>query len=90
MALGAGDTQTLSQSLLTAFDTTSLGLIVAAFAMIVSAVRSRWYKDYMVSFDAAMECVLEIEKQKFAQGCTVLTAEDDPAAAAEELAGEQA
>lgn len=63
MALGSGDAETLSASLLTAFDTTSLGLIIAGVCMIISAVRKSWYKDYMVSFDAIMECVLEVEKQ---------------------------
>lgn len=62
VAMGTGDITTLSSSLLTAFDTTALGLMVAGVAMIVSAVRKRWYKDYMVAFDAIMECVLEIEK----------------------------
>lgn len=69
MALGSGDTETLSQSLLTAFDTTSLGLIAACFALLISAIRKRWYKDYLTSFDAAMECVLEVEKLRWgAQG----------------------
>lgn len=62
MALGQGDVELLSQSLLTAFDTTSLGLIVGGLALIVSAIRKSWYKRYMASFDAIMECVLEIEK----------------------------
>ena len=64
MALGSGDTETLSASLLTAFDTTSLGLIIAGFCVVMSAVRKRWYKEYMVNFDAAMECVLEVEKNR--------------------------
>jgi hypothetical protein len=63
MALGKGDASTLSASLLTAFDTTSLGLMIAGVAVIISAVRKSWYKDYMVSFDALMECILEVEKQ---------------------------
>lgn len=65
MALGSGDTETLSESLLTAFDTTSLGLIAACLALVISAVRKRWYKDYLTSFDAAMECVLEVEKLRW-------------------------
>jgi biopolymer transport protein ExbB/TolQ len=63
LALGGGDTETLAKSLLIAFDTTSLGLIVAGIALVVSAVRGRWYKEYMVNFDAAIECVLEVEKR---------------------------
>jgi biopolymer transport protein ExbB/TolQ len=62
LALGTGETQILAQSLLIAFDTTSLGLIIAGFALVISAVRGRWYKEYMVSFDTAIECVLEVEK----------------------------
>ncbi|MDR3316439.1 MAG: MotA/TolQ/ExbB proton channel family protein [Coriobacteriales bacterium] len=58
LALSTGDTATLSASLLVAFDTTALGLIIAGFALIISAIRKRWYKDYMISFAAAMECVL--------------------------------
>lgn len=64
VALGTGDTETLSSALLTAFDATSMGLISGVFAMLVSAIRTRWYKDYMVSFDACMECVLETEKSR--------------------------
>jgi biopolymer transport protein ExbB/TolQ len=62
IALGQGDTETLSKALTTAFDTTSLGLMVGGVALIISAVRSRWYKQYMVDFDAAIECILEVEK----------------------------
>lgn len=59
IALGQGDTYTLSLSLLTAFDTTVLGLISAAAAVVVSAVRKRWYGQYISILKALMECVLE-------------------------------
>ncbi len=62
LALGEGDTATLSASMLTAFDTTSVGLIAAGFALIITSIRKRWYKDYMVAFESAMEMVLEVEK----------------------------
>jgi len=62
LALSAGDVETLSASLITAFDTTSLGLMIAGIAVIISAIRKRWYKDYMSAFDAIMECLLETEK----------------------------
>lgn len=65
MALGYGDTETLSQSLSDAFDTTSMGLIVACLALFISAVHKRWHKDYLTSFDAAMECVLEVERLRW-------------------------
>lgn len=63
IALGQGDTLTLSSSLLTAFDTTILGLICAAFAMVITTVRKRWYAKYISILKALMECVLEaVEK----------------------------
>lgn len=64
LALGSGDTQTLSTAIITAFDTTSLGLIIAGFALVISSVRKRWYKDYMVAFDTAIEFVLEAMKNE--------------------------
>ena len=75
LALGEGDTATLSASMLTAFDTTSMGLIIAGFALIISAIRKRWYKDYMVSFETAMEMVLEVEKSGHALAQAPLPAE---------------
>lgn len=41
IALGQGDTYTLSTSLLTAFDTTVAGLVAAAFATVISTARRR-------------------------------------------------
>ena len=61
IALGQGDTFTLAQSLLVAFDTTIAGLCVAAVAFIISAVRKNWYENYMVMLEAAMECLLDKE-----------------------------
>lgn len=59
IALGRGDTYTLSESLLIAFDTTIAGVVAAAFATVISAVRRRWYTRYMGYLDSAMECLLE-------------------------------
>lgn len=59
IALGQGDTKTLADSLLIAFDTTILGLVSAAIGYIISKIRSRWYEDYMVSLEGIMECILE-------------------------------
>ena len=39
VAIGEGDVQVLAESLLIAFDTTVLGLIVAAVALCVSTIR---------------------------------------------------
>ena len=63
IALGQGDTITLSSSLLTAFDTTILGLIAAAVAIVISTVRSRWYENYMSVLETLMECTLEVSKK---------------------------
>ena len=59
IALGQGDTKTLSSSLLIAFDTTVAGLISAAVSYIISSVRNRWYEEYMVNLETVMECILE-------------------------------
>jgi biopolymer transport protein ExbB/TolQ len=67
IAMGQGDTFTLSRSLLTAFDTTILGLISAAVAMMVSMIRRGWYGNYMSALEAVMECVLEVEKTDVGQ-----------------------
>lgn len=62
IALGQGDTYTLSGSLLTAFDTTVLGLICAAVCTVISMIRKRWYANDMSMMETLMECVLEVEK----------------------------
>lgn len=63
IALGQGDTFTLSQSLLTAFDTTIAGLLAAALASVISAVRKRWYRRYSSDLDTVAECLLELLKE---------------------------
>ena len=60
IALGQGDTYTLSNSLLTAFDTTAAGLLAAAAAFVVSAIRKKWYANYMSALEMVMECLLEV------------------------------
>lgn len=62
IALGQGDTYTLSTSLLTAFDTTVVGLVAAAFATVISTVRRGWYREYASILEAAAEMLLETEK----------------------------
>jgi len=59
IALGQGDTFTLSESLLTAFDTTIAGLLAAALASVISAVRRRWYRGYEGELTAIADCLLE-------------------------------
>jgi biopolymer transport protein ExbB/TolQ len=60
IALGQGDTYTLSTSLLVAFDTTIAGLITAAVTTVITTVRKTWYRDYMSLLDVLMSCVLEM------------------------------
>ena len=62
IALGQGDTLTLSQSLMTAFDTTIAGLVVAAIAIVISTIRRGWYNQYMSVLETVMDCVVEMEK----------------------------
>ena len=64
IALGQGDTMTLSQSLMTAFDTTIAGLIVAAIAIVISTIRRGWYNNYMSVLETVMDCVVEMEKNR--------------------------
>ena len=59
IAIGSGDTQLLSESLLIAFDTTIIGLIVAALALLASTIRKSWYAKYSAAFEAACEIVLQ-------------------------------
>ena len=63
IALGQGDTYTLSTSLLTAFDTTIAGLVAAALAIVVSAIRRRWYREYGSVLEALCTEVLELTKK---------------------------
>lgn len=59
VALSSGDLETLSSSLLVAFDTTVAGLAVAVVCFLVTKVRRRWYTDYLVSVEGAMNTILE-------------------------------
>ena len=63
IALGQGDTKTLSDSLLIAFDTTVVGLVSAAVALFISSVRKSWYAGYSSSLEAVMEAVLDAKEK---------------------------
>ena len=78
IAIGQGDTELLSQSLLIAFDTTVLGLIVAAVALLVSTIRKSWYVKYMSVFESAAECVLEKAKTVSLNRAPVYTDSGNP------------
>ncbi len=60
IALGQGDTKTLADSLLIAFDTTITGLAAAGIAFAISRLRKRWYDDYLSNLEALMESLLEV------------------------------
>ena len=66
MALASGDTMTLSNSMLAAFDTTVIGLISAAICTVISLIRRRWYSKDRVMLTLIMEAVLEAEKKVLA------------------------
>ena len=59
IALAQGDTKTLSDSLLIAFDTTVAGLISAAISFVISGIRKGWYEQYMTGLETVMETILE-------------------------------
>lgn len=61
IALGHGDTLTLSQSMLTAFDTTIAGLVVAGVCIVISTLRKRWYNQYMSDLVTLVEFVIKAE-----------------------------
>lgn len=60
IALGEGDTKTLAESLLIAFDATVLGLAAAGVSYFISRVRKRWYESYLSLLEALMEGLLEV------------------------------
>ena len=59
MALGRGDTATLSASMSVAFDTTIAGLITAAVCAVISGIRRRWYNAEIADVEAVMEGALQ-------------------------------
>lgn len=59
IALSAGDISTLSRSLLTAFDTTIIGLIASAICLVIGNIRRRWYAEYMSDLQTLADCVVD-------------------------------
>lgn len=59
VAMGQGDVETLSSSLLVAFDGTVAGLVAAVVAMVITSIRKRWYVQYGVALEALMNSLLE-------------------------------
>ena len=58
IALGEGNTYALSQSMLIAFDTTIAGLIVAGVCVVVTTLRTRWYRGYMSDLETLVDFVV--------------------------------
>jgi biopolymer transport protein ExbB/TolQ len=59
VAMGQGNVAELSMSLLVAFDGTVAGLVAAVVAMVVTAVRKRWYGRYILILESLMTVVLD-------------------------------
>lgn len=59
MALGQGNTEMLSQSLLIAFDTTSAGVVIAAVSLVIAQIRKQWYRGYSQTLESLMEVILD-------------------------------
>ena len=61
IALSRGDTVRLSQAMLTAFDTTVAGLVVAGICIVISTLRRRWYRQYMSDLETLVDFVTKAE-----------------------------
>ncbi len=59
VAMGSGNVEILSSSLLVAFDGTVAGLVGAVVAMCCSSIRKRWYNEYLVAMEGLMTTILE-------------------------------
>jgi hypothetical protein len=59
VAMGRGNVAELSMSLLVAFDGTVAGLVAAVVTMAVTAVRKRWYGQYILVLESLMTAVLD-------------------------------
>ncbi|MDO5823249.1 MotA/TolQ/ExbB proton channel family protein [Methanobrevibacter sp.] len=58
-ALGAGDINTLANSLTVAFNTTIVGIGSGALCYIIGKVRASWYDRYLSDLDALIDAVLD-------------------------------
>lgn len=59
VALGKGDIATLSESIGVGFDTTIIGVIVAAICFSISYLRNHWYEGYISTNEALAESILD-------------------------------
>ena len=58
-ALGAGDVNTLAESLTVAFSTTIVGIGSGALCYVVGKIRTSWYDRYLSDLDALSDAVLD-------------------------------
>jgi biopolymer transport protein ExbB/TolQ len=68
VAMGVGQTDVLAQALNIAFDGTVAGLLAAVISLVVTAVRKRWYNQYLLVSESLMTCVLDKATQARAAG----------------------
>ncbi len=68
VAMGRGDVDALSSSLLIAFDTTVAGLIAAAACLLVTRIRRRWYAEYLTALETSMTSLLDKAAEARAAG----------------------
>jgi biopolymer transport protein ExbB/TolQ len=59
VAMGQGEVNQLSTSLLIAFDGTVAGLLAAVVSLVISGIRKRWYLQYITTLEALMTTVLD-------------------------------
>lgn len=76
IALGNGDTYTLANSMLTAFDTTIAGLIAAAVCLVIHTIRSHWYEGYMSDFETLVTTVADLEEKNEHESCKEIASAD--------------
>ena len=58
-ALGAGDVNTLAESLTLAFNTTIVGIGSGALCYVIGKIRNGWYDRYLSDLDALSDAVLD-------------------------------
>jgi biopolymer transport protein ExbB/TolQ len=76
VAMGEGNVEILSSSLLVAFDGTVAGLVGAVVAMCCSTLRKRWYNEYLVAVESLMSSILEKAEEGRAEGADLPTQGD--------------
>ncbi len=59
VAMGQGDVNQLSTSLLIAFDGTVAGLVGAVIALFAARTRRKWYGRYLMALETLMTCILQ-------------------------------